>query len=515
MARDALLDLARAQPVPGHVDHVVGAPENEVIAVVVAHAPVEARVKHPPRHCLPIRLDEARVVAPHRAHASGRQRSFDGQHALLIRPAVLARDLVDELHVIAIHRLARRPELARQHLHAARHAEDRPARLGLPVIVHDGLADAIGEPACGRLVERLPGQENQPQRGQIVLRQVCRVLLLEHPNGRGRGEELRDLVLLHDAPPDAAVRTNRRALVHDRCNAREQRRVYDVAVADDPADVRRAEHRVARPGAEDVLHRRGECHGVSAGVALHPLGLARGAGRIEHVRRLARFEPFARDESVEMLFAQRRVVDVPTGHARHLGQATIDEQHARRLVPCEFDALVEQRLVRNDLAVARAGVGRDDDLRLRVVDARGEIHRGEAPENDRVDCAKPRACQHGEQRLGHHRHVDQHPLAATHAQRLQRRRHAVHLRRKLVVRIDALLPGLGRDPDQGILRATRRQVAIDGVVAKIGTPAHEPARKRRLVVIEHPREGRLPVDQAGLFLPEGLARVRGDRAGVK
>jgi hypothetical protein len=38
----------------------------------------------------------------------------------------------------------------------------------------------------------------------------------------------------------------------------------------------------------------------------------------------------------------------------------------------EADRLVEQRLVRHDLAAARAGVGTDDDGRAGVLDARGQ-----------------------------------------------------------------------------------------------------------------------------------------------
>ena len=46
MAGDALLDLARAQAVAGDVDDVVGAAEDEEVAVVVADAPVEGAVDH-------------------------------------------------------------------------------------------------------------------------------------------------------------------------------------------------------------------------------------------------------------------------------------------------------------------------------------------------------------------------------------------------------------------------------------------------------------------------------------
>ena len=44
MTRQRLLDLARAEPMPRHVDDVVGAPEYRHIAVFVLHAPVEGRI---------------------------------------------------------------------------------------------------------------------------------------------------------------------------------------------------------------------------------------------------------------------------------------------------------------------------------------------------------------------------------------------------------------------------------------------------------------------------------------
>jgi hypothetical protein len=47
VAGDALLDLARAQPVAGDVDDVVGAAEDEEVAVLVADAPVEGAVDQP------------------------------------------------------------------------------------------------------------------------------------------------------------------------------------------------------------------------------------------------------------------------------------------------------------------------------------------------------------------------------------------------------------------------------------------------------------------------------------
>jgi hypothetical protein len=82
----------------------------------------------------------------------------------------------------------------------------------------------------------------------------------------------------------------------------------------------------------------------------------------------------------------------------------------------QADALVEQLLVGDRLARARAGIRRHDQLGPGIVDARGQAVRREAAEHDRMDRADARAGQHGEDRFGDHRHVDQHAVAAAHAQ---------------------------------------------------------------------------------------------------
>jgi hypothetical protein len=87
---------------------------------------------------------------------------------------------------------------------------------------------------------------------------------------------------------------------------------------------------------------------------------------------------------------------------------------------------VHQMLVGHRLAAAHAGVGRDHHLRLGVVDAGGQRAGGEAAEHHRVDGADAHAGQHGEQRLGDHRHVDQHAVALADAERLQDGGHALH-----------------------------------------------------------------------------------------
>ncbi len=48
---------------------------------------------------------------------------------------------------------------------------------------------------------------------------------------------------------------------------------------------------------------------------------------------------------------------------------------------------------------------------LRVVDAHRELGGGEPAEDHRVHRAEPRAGQHRDDGLGHHRHVDDDPVA--------------------------------------------------------------------------------------------------------
>ena len=57
---------------------------------------------------------------------------------------------------------------------------------------------------------------------------------------------------------------------------------------------------------------------------------------------------------------------------------------------------------------------------LRVLDAIFQGLRGEAAEDHRMNGADARTGQHGVSRLGNHRHVDAHPVAALDAARAQR-----------------------------------------------------------------------------------------------
>ena len=169
--------------------------------------------------------------------------------------------------------------------------------------------------------------------------------------------------------------------------------------------------------------------------------------------------------------------------------------------------LVDQVLVGHRLAAAHAGVGGDHHLRLRVVDARGEARRGEAAEHDRMDRADARAGEHRERRLGDHRHVDQHAIAAA------RRPAPCRIAAKRFTSACELAVRVARRSRRSRSRC-RSSAAWSPRVARwrstalwqrLVRPPTNQLRERRPRVVEHRRERRLPVDQ------RGLARARTPR----
>ena len=347
-----------------------------------------------------------------------------------------------------------------------------------------------------------------------MLLQVGGILLLQHARGGRCREHDRHLVLLDQAPPDAGIGAQRRAFVHQCRHAGNQRAVDDVGVTDDPADVRGREHRFAGVAAVDVLHRRGQRDRVAAGVALHALRLAGGARGVQDVGGLARLQPDAGHAGIHVLRAQRRVIDIAAGGAREvLLQPAIDHEHLFRRVLGQRAGLVQQMLVGHDLAAAHAGLGRYDHLGSGVIDARGQRTGGETAEHHRVDGADARTRQHRESGLGNHRHVDQHAVAAAHAERLQDGRRALDLALQFGEGVGLLGVGLGRHENQRRRVRTLRGMTVDRVVTQIGGTADEPLGKRRTGKIADLLRRRLPVDQTGLLGPELIAF--GDRAGTE
>ncbi len=135
--------------------------------------------------------------------------------------------------------------------------------------------------------------------------------------------------------------------------------------------------------------------------------------------------------------------------------------------------------------------------------------RGEAAEHHRVHGPQAHAGQHGDDRLGNHRQVDDDPIPSVDALRPQHGRVPLHLGVQLAVGEGARLVDLRGDPHDRVLLPARVQVAVHAVVAGVGLPTHEPAGEGRTAVVQHLRPGLVPVHLLGLLGPECLALVDG------
>ena len=183
----------------------------------------------------------------------------------------------------------------------------------------------------------------------------------------------------------------------------------------------------------------------------------------------------------------------------------LQDQTSVGLVRRERDRLVEQRLVGDDAAGLDAAARRQDRLRRGVVDAGREFVRGKAAEHHRMDGADARAGEHGDRRLRHHRHVDEHPVALADAEVAQHGGEHLGLGQQAMIGEDALGPGKRRIVDDGgLVAAPGVDMAVDGVEAGVADPAGKPAAINAGLGIEDRLRLLEPVDVLGRLRPEAL-----------
>ena len=246
---------------------------------------------------------------------------------------------------------------------------------------------------------------------------ALRVLALDRAERGRRGEEA-----LAPCAPRSPARRRRHRACRPACPrtrwscSRDQRRVADVGVAHHPAHVGGRPVHLARLDAVDVLHRP---------VAAPPRGRRCRAPRPWAGRwcRRCRGCRAGRSPSTGTQSAGSTPSGTPcqstsrpaTSSATSCSRWKITQNS--RLVRRLLDRAVEQRLVVHDPPRLDAAGGGDDHLGLAVVDPHRQLVRREAAEDHRVHRADPGAGEHRHQRLGHHRHVDDDPVALLHAAR--------------------------------------------------------------------------------------------------
>ncbi len=166
------------------------------------------------------------------------------------------------------------------------------------------------------------------------------------------------------------------------------------------------------------------------------------------------------------------------------------------------DGLVQQRLVFHDPARLNAAGGRQDRLRLGVVDARCQLMRREAAEDHRVDRAEPRAGEHGDGSLRDHRHIDDNAVALFDAQIAQHRGEQRHLVPQFAIGIAPLHAGHRAVVNECRLVAARRHMPVEAVVAGVALRADEPPPIDAHLGIEDLFCGLVPVDLRCCVGPE-------------
>ncbi len=169
-----------------------------------------------------------------------------------------------------------------------------------------------------------------------------------------------------------------------------------------------------------------------------------------------------------------------------------------------LERLIDVLLERRPLPAAPSAVGGDTDLRFGIVDPIGQRLRREAAEHHRMDRADPRAREHRDRRLGHHRHVDRDAVALLDAQALERVGAAPHFVGEHLVGQDARMsPGSPSQNQRGLVAARACQMAVETVVGGVDLAADEPLRKRQLP-FEHFAERLEPIEVARAFGPESF-----------
>src|SRR6185437_3951178 len=165
----------------------------------------------------------------------------------------------------------------------------------------------------------------------------------------------------------------------------------------------------------------------------------------------------------------------------------------------------EQRLVGNDSLQLDAAGGGKDYLGLRIVDAGRQLRCGEASEDHRMNRSKPGTGEHRHRRFGHHRHVDQDPVALDDAESLERAGEPRHLVAQLAIAEAADLTGGGAVIDERrLVAAPALDVPVERIPAGVELAAAEPEVKRRFAVVEHLVPALLPIDRLCRLSPEAL-----------
>src|SRR5208337_3468468 len=237
MAKQSCLNFDGADAMSGNLDDLVGAPGEPNITVFVDLRRIAGVIDT--GNNLPIIAAVPFRFTP-QLWGQSREGPLDHHDALFIYPARCAVER-HHLSINAWHGDRRGARLDGQHSQSIRIAKHRAAGFGLPHMIDYGnfvLENLLLQPFPRRRVQNLARAEH-PLEILVIDVPEWSIAIAHQQSHRGwRGENAAHAILLHQGFPRAfRSRMVERTFEGDRGRTRNQRRVHNVAVTDNPSDV--------------------------------------------------------------------------------------------------------------------------------------------------------------------------------------------------------------------------------------------------------------------------------------
>ena len=246
---------------------------------------------------------------------------------------------------------------------------------------------------------------------------------------------------------------------------------------------------------------------MTAIVPNHALGLPGGPGGIEDVKRvccLHRHTPMRRRRCHLCL-----PIEIAAGGHGSACLGTLENNAEIRLVARQCNRLIQQRFVFHHPPRLDPAGCTDDCLGGRIIESHRKFVGGKPTEDDRVDSAQAGTGEHGDNGLGHHRHIHDDPISFTDTACRQnpcKGRDSITQFRKR-----KSLSGLCH---RGVINK-RRAVAValinmqvQRVVAGVEFAAGKPSVIRGIGIVQHPIPSASPVNVCCRFRPELLGILK-------
>ena len=279
MADQRAFNLDRREPVTGHVEHIVNAAHDPVIAISVLSGVVACQIL--PGHTRPVGFTKSLVVAPDASqHSRPRLRQYQPASFALVHRVACG------IHDLRTNSRQWQRATARLGGRATRQwAHHDAARFRLPPRIHNRAAFAadhlvIPDPRFG--IDAFANGAKQAQAGEITALDVLHAPLHKRPDRRGGGIKNRWLFLFDDLPESALVRRVWRSFIDQNARASGQWTIRHIGVAGDPTAVGGAPEKIVLAQVKHPLGGGLSPHEIAGGRVLDALWFSSRAAGIQN-----------------------------------------------------------------------------------------------------------------------------------------------------------------------------------------------------------------------------------------